>query len=406
MASCEVYLYTFYKNKNGKHPIKIRIIHKRKIRYLSLGKYASADEWDPVNKCVYRSSDNYKKLLNFLHNKLVSVENTILGLETKNPNIKIDEIMRHLKTDDTNMSFNKYTDNLITELKKSKQFGLAASFETAKNAILTFHARETIYFDEITPSFLKRWERFYLSKEKGNSINGLSVYMRSVRSIINSAIRESIVDKETYPFTDYKIRTQKTRKRAINKSSMDSIKNLDLVPEDKNYYFWNYFLFMFNCRGISWKDLCLLEWDKNIINNRIEYQRTKTKSESKGYSIKITLQIQEILNRFKPKDQKKPKGYIFPVITETDPERIYKQIKNKLKIYNSGLNEIAEKAGITINLTSYVSRHSWASIAKKMNIPIPVISESLGHENMKTTQIYLDSFDYDVLDDANELVTS
>ena len=40
-----------------------------------------------------------------------------------------------------------------------------------------------------------------------------------------------------------------------------------------------------------------------------------------------------------------------------------------------------------------------------MNVPIAVISEGLGHEDIKTTQIYLDSFDDDVLDQANQLIT-
>jgi integrase len=66
---------------------------------------------------------------------------------------------------------------------------------------------------------------------------------------------------------------------------------------------------------------------------------------------------------------------------------------------------MAETLKIDGKLTSYVARHSWATIAKDLNVPISVISEGLGHEDIKTTQIYLDSFDDEVLDKANQMIT-
>jgi site-specific recombinase XerD len=80
--------------------------------------------------------------------------------------------------------------------------------------------------------------------------------------------------------------------------------------------------------------------------------------------------------------------------------------QNQRKIYNKNLKKIASECKLGGNLTGYVARHSWATIAKDLNVPISVISEGLGHEDIKTTQIYLDSFDDDVVDDANKLVIS
>jgi site-specific recombinase XerD len=45
------------------------------------------------------------------------------------------------------------------------------------------------------------------------------------------------------------------------------------------------------------------------------------------------------------------------------------------------------------NLAFYVARLSWSTIGKEMNVIISVISEGLGHEDIKTTQIYPDDFD-------------
>jgi site-specific recombinase XerD len=82
-----------------------------------------------------------------------------------------------------------------------------------------------------------------------------------------------------------------------------------------------------------------------------------------------------------------------------------KDMQNERKNFNKYLKKIGKICGIEANLTSYVARHSWATIAKDLNVPISVISEGLGHEDIKTTQIYLDSFDADVIDKANEMIT-
>lgn len=52
----------------------------------------------------------------------------------------------------------------------------------------------------------------------------------------------------------------------------------------------------------------------------------------------------------------------------------------------------------------YISRHTWASIAKSKNIPISVISEAMGHDSESTTRIYLASLDTSVIDNANKLI--
>ena len=62
-------------------------------------------------------------------------------------------------------------------------------------------------------------------------------------------------------------------------------------------------------------------------------------------------------------------------------------------------------AEIGQRVTSYVARHTWATIAKKSGIPVSVISEGLGHSDEKTTNIYLDSFKDGTVDRANEIVT-
>jgi len=138
----------------------------------------------------------------------------------------------------------------------------------------------------------------------------------------------------------------------------------------------------------------------DIQNDRIQYRRSKT---GKPLSVKLTDATRAILNMYIV--DKTGDDLIFPILKRDTPELRYKDLYNERRTFNKYLNKIAEKCEIEGNLTSYVARHSWATIAKDLNVPISVISEGLGHEDIKTTQIYLDEFDTSIIDEANKLIT-
>ena len=73
-------------------------------------------------------------------------------------------------------------------------------------------------------------------------------------------------------------------------------------------------------------------------------------------------------------------------------------------LINRKLKEIGKMIGVPLPLTVYVARHSWASVTKKKNVPIAVISERMGHDSEMTTQIYLASLDAAVVDKANSMI--
>ena len=160
----------------------------------------------------------------------------------------------------------------------------------------------------------------------------------------------------------------------------------------------NYFLFSFYNMGMNFMDIALLK-KSNLIGDRLEYVRAKT---GKTYSIKLQGPSLKILKLY-IKDQK-PDDFIFPIVKRTELADQLKDIQNDRKTNNKYLKLMAEKCEINAKITSYVARHSWATIAKNLDVPISVISEGLGHEDIKTTQIYLESFEVDVLDKANKLI--
>ena len=150
--------------------------------------------------------------------------------------------------------------------------------------------------------------------------------------------------------------------------------------------------------GASFVDIAFLKM-KNIINGRIEYKRQKT---GKLHSIPISKPLQEILDRYMK--GKKENDFILGIVKSDDLKKQLIEVRADLKRYNKSLKEIGTLCGIESSISSYVARHSYATNAKKLGVPTAVISEALGHKTEMITQVYLDSFENDVVDKYHEKV--
>jgi integrase len=136
----------------------------------------------------------------------------------------------------------------------------------------------------------------------------------------------------------------------------------------------------------------------DIHKERIVYSRRKT---GQKFSIKLTDEAWAIIRKYNDLNDKD--SYIFPILSRSQKE--YLDYRNAMRLTNKKLKTIGQMIDCSIPLSTYVSRHSWATIGKRAGLSTSIISEGLGHDSEKTTQIYLDSFEDDVLDNANELIT-
>lgn len=277
----------------------------------------------------------------------------------------------------------------------AQRFGTARNYEGIVGILKVFNKQKDLKFNELNLDFLKRFERFHLSKP-GNTQNGLASYMRTIKAIYNRGIKDDIIERVHYPFLKYQIKTNPTEKRAIKLESIKKILELNLDKGHSLFHFRNYFLLSYMTMGMSFIDMAFLR-KQDIVDDRIKFQRRKT---SKVYDIKITNQMRAILKFYISKKEKHE--FILPVIKRDMLELQYKDAQWGLKTYNTGLKEIAKLCGIEERLTSYVSRHSFATHALFKNIPLAAISAMLGHSKLSTTQIYLKSLPSNVLDDYQE----
>ena len=395
MASAKILLFIHKKLNDGTYPIVLQVIKDRKRKLLSLGYSSYINQWDEENNKPNKKHPNYKELAVLLQKKLYEANKLIIELDEKGDPYTVEDIIFRLKPNTSNMTVFKYSEALIKKLEKSNKIGNSKVYETTLKVFKKFRKDTDLTFEQLSYRIIKDFEESLLEREI--KINSISVYLRTLRSIYNSAIKHKIVQENQYPFKNYKIKNAVTTKRAISKNDINKIRAIDLKVGSELDKARDFFLFCFNMRGMSFIDMAYLR-NRDIVNGRLTYARKKT---GQKFSIKLTPEAEKIIKKYSYND--KPDGYVFQILDRKGYE--YLDYKNALRLTNKKLKILGEMAGCSIPISTYVSRHSWATIAKRAGIPTAVISEGLGHDSEKTTQIYLDSFENKVLDDANELIT-
>jgi len=425
-TSVKVSLDTRRSKSDGTYPLILRLTHKRKTTSIKIGIHLRKEDWDAETlevKKSYKGTSNVKRLNNEIQKKKAEALDKILKLEEKSKHVPltVTDVKQHIDPSATSQSFYEFGERLVKDLISTERIGTARSYEGVINVLKTFNKgkplaknlggnpKETnklkfaakfkeihyrdLSFEEINYNFLTQFENYHLSS--GNELNGLAVYMRTIRSIYNQAIKAGGVDKSLYPFAAYKIKTEPTKKRALDITYLTKIIGLDLTENHPSFDARNYFVVSYMMYGMNFADMAFLQ-KSDIANGRIRYRRRKT---SKLYDIKIGESLAGILTHY---IQKTPTSkYVFPIIKRETAVLQQRDIQTARKAFNKNLKDIATLCGIEQNLTSYVSRHSFATQAMIQNVPVSAISAMLGHSSLKTTEIYLKGLPSDILDDYN-----
>ena len=410
MASVKVRLKKDKTLSDETHPIVIQIIHNRKRKVFYLGYSATESQWDENKKSANSKHPDHQIIKSKIKNTLHQVKTIILEFENNNQQFSLEDIEKKYKNKPKGTTFFGYSEGIIQFLKESGKDGNAIVYQSSLESIKSFLYEKDILLERIDYHFVKKYHEYLSQKvnviKKGTeeekkvklTPNGISFYLRTLRSIINKAIKEGLIEETSYPFKNISIKSQKTRKRAVNKDVIKMVEELDVPKEENLQLYKDLFMFSFYNRGMNFVDMAFLKVN-NIENGRINYTRQKT---GQQFSIKITDKAKAIIDKYS--NLKDKESYIFPIIYRKGKE--YLDYRNGMRLMNKKLKKISGLLKLDVPLTTYVSRHSWATIAKRTGISTAVISEGLGHGSEETTQVYLDSFENDVLDDANEKIIS
>lgn len=273
--------------------------------------------------------------------------------------------------------------------------GTAMTYSNAYQRFKEFRADADLTFDQLTPDMIEEYEAWLTNRRLMQ--NTIRFYLRTLHTLLYKAVDEGLLSDDNKLFSHVRLAYVPTNKRAISAEDIRAIQQLELPSDSIQAFARDLFMFSFYTRGMSFIDIaCLKKTD--LKNGLLSYCRKKTNQQ---ITIAWELELQEIVDRYSAQTEDTP--YMLPIIKNMD-ETEYVQYKRVQTNVNRALKCIGTKVGLRLPITMYVARHSWASIARDMDISLSVISEGMGHQSCKTTQIYLDTIDTSKINEANRKI--
>lgn len=317
----------------------------------------------------------------------------IASLERSGNPYTSDDVVSAFVSHNPQNSFFTFMEEVIGNLKKLGKARTSEAYTTTLNSFRRFREDRDVPPDEVDSDMMSAYEACL--KTNGVSPNSSSFYMRNLRAVYNRAVEKGITPQR-FPFRHVYTGVDKTVKRAVPLRVIKRIREMDLSFNPSADFARDMFLFSFCTRGMSLVDMAYLR-KKDLANGILSYRRRKT---GQQLLIRWEKPMQEIVDKYDTGSS----IYLLPIIkphSKKDERTQYIYAGHNI---NRNLKGIGRQLGLSLPLTMYVARHSWASAARSKNVPLSVISEGMGHDSEATTRIYLASLDNMAIDRANSLI--
>lgn len=379
-----------------------QIIHLRKTVMINTGYHIFPHEWDK-NRSAIRTTcvsiDNDRKAVLRLYQsetcrEMERIWRMIDEKERTDSNLILDDLLAEYLETEPRRSVFSYIRRQIERKTRMKCYGTARTYANALRNFMKYRGENDLPFDDMSDEVMQDYEAWML--HAGLKRSSTSCYMRTLRTLYRQAVDDGLTEDRDI-FRKVHVSVGKTRKRAVASSVIRAILSLDLTGKPSLDFARDIFMFSFYTRGMSFVDIAHLK-KSNLRNGLLTYNRRKT---FQSLTIQWELPMQDIVNRYAGQTVGTP--YMFPII-KGDTFAAHLAYTQTLQRINRSLKRIGIMIGLSVPLTTYVARHSWASIARNMNVPLSVISEGLGHDSDKTTQIYLASLDTSMINKANRKI--
>lgn len=392
-ATVNVICYKSKVLKNNESPLMVRVCKDRKRKYISLGISVNPAYWDFNRNAPKPQCPNKEYIDSLIAQKVQEYSAQIIELKSMSRDFTATSLVEKVSKPNKVKTVGEVFVEQMNLLKQAQKLSYMLSIQQTYNSLLEFNKHLNIYFVDIDVAWLKRYEAWL--RKQGLASNTIKGKFVDIRTMYNIAIDENIVKVEHYPFRKFKIAKlqQETAKRAISKEDISRI--IEYKTDNPLVQFAiDIFTFSYIMGGINFVDISTLT-KENMMDNRLVYIRHKTKK-----LIQLPMQDKAIELIEKYHDDGNP--YLFPILKayhKTEQQkfnRVHKIISN----VNNRLKKIGKELEIPVTLTTYVARHSHATVLKKAGVATSIISESLGHSSEKITQVYLDSFGNEQMDEA------
>lgn len=373
--------------------IVYQLIHRRKVRLLTTGIRVLPQQWDAL-ACRLSGSPS-AVAQSQIDSDLLLLRAIVTKLESTSRPYTVDDVVARFHTHGSRPTFSGFMQAEASQLAAGGRLGTARNRRNTLASFSTFLQGRPLPFPAFTAELVSDYS-LWLSR-RGLSRNSVSFYMRTLRAVYNKAVRQHLAE-QTFPFRHVYTGVDRTRKRAVPESVIARLLALGLPPHSSLAFARDLFIFSYCMRGMAFVDMAYLRRE-SIRGSYVCYARHKT-----GQQLEIRLEkiSRDIVSRYRLSVPQGP--YVFPILKTEEPEAAYRQYHTALRYYNRLLKELSVRLGLRLPLSSYISRHSWATAARNHNIPLSIISAGMGHTSEKTTRIYLDTLDNAVIDDANRKI--
>lgn len=376
-----------------------QLIHERKVRHIGTDYHVYPYEWDDVRSTVTTNEkgERYSFILSLrdrIRWDMERLAKIVKMMDSRKMNYSVEDIVDEFRRYASEYSIFNYMENIIARLRQTGHHGTARAYNSTLCSFKRFRNEEDVMLDCITPELMEDYAAWL--KSNGNIPNTISFYCRILKAIYLRAV-ENDITLDRHPFRKVYTGIDKTIKRALSIPLIKKIKELDLSLNPGLALSRDMFILSFYLRGMSFIDMAFLK-KTDLKDNQVTYRRHKT---GQLLTIAWTKEMQQIVDRY----PENPRAYLLPILTKEKPDDLIHYYR-ELARFNRNLKLIGKLAGITVPISSYYARHSWANAARVKRIPISVISEGMGHDSEATTQIYLSSLDTGIVDKANRKIIS
>lgn len=378
--------------KNNKFPVKLRVTYQRKQIYIGLNISVTEEEF---NKAT--TEQNPKGRYKDLKMMFAAAEQKAVNIIKEMPNFNLQSFKnRYMMKRANNGNVFDFYEITMANLEKEGRIKTSLAYKFSMTSLKKFCKSDILMFQSLTPEFLKDYENWM--KENKASPSTVGIYLRCLRTIFNDAIESGNIKQEAYPFgkRKYAIPNSRNIKKALTKEEIKKIYDHDLMEGSEDQKWRDLWIFSYLCNGINIKDIAKLKF-KDIGEESITFIRSKTESTTrkklKPVVAALSDPVRTIINRWGNLTIK-PENYVFTFLKNgMTPLEEYKSVYNANRTMNKYMKKIGKELGIIKDITSLTARHSFATILKKADAPLPFISEKLGHSSLPTTENYLDTFD-------------
>lgn len=381
-----------YNLASDRQTVRLRVTYNRKSQYISLKLYLTPEEFEKA-----MSQKPGKNLLKV--RKTIDEERTkAINIISEMPKFTFDEFKRRFGSATGKIDFFERMRIEAENLRKEGREKYAIGFETSLNSLIKYSGKEVLMAENINADFLNKYEQWML--QQGRSKTTIGIYLRNVRTVFNQEIEAKNISSDLYPFgkskAKFKIPAGTGTKKFLEKDELKKLYQHKVIPGSPAHRFRDYWFFIYLCNGLNVKDMGMLRY-KNVIDEKILFVREKTKNTTKGNEIKIEVPLlpeaKEIINKW-GNNCIDSNTFIFPILKEAlTPRQVVRRIEDTVSDINTTMQKIAKEAGVNKNVTTYVARHTFATMLKREGFSTEFIQEALGHTDVRTTRSYLGSFD-------------